>query len=400
MSWKCQSTHPFFRPFFRPFVTALFALALCGCANNSLLENNVEALTSSTDAEQALPDYVRNMPKSKTGNMPEYTVFGKRYRVLDTAANFTQQGTASWYGKKFHGRKTSSGEVYDMNALTAAHKNLPLPTYARVTNLENNRSVIVKINDRGPFVGNRVIDLSLAAAMELNMAAQGTANVLVEALSTHLIAENDYEKNDKSDDPAVGQVFGQVEADNTLLKPEVPEVPEVVEPTLAAIPLQDQTAVVEQFESEIEPIVEGEQSLIAELDSDTESDKVDDSNDGYVELIAKADDPLSGVPDVEVPVEVNETSDAAQPLQKSSPELSENSYFIQLGAFGHAPNAEALVVDVIEKTGLKAFVETDTQQGLYRVKMGPFEKGIKLETTVNELANVGIDSYTKLAYER
>lgn len=128
---------------------------------------------------------VRNLPKSRRGNAPVYTVFGRQYRVLETARGFRERGIASWYGRKFHGRDTSSGERYDMHALSAAHKHLPLPTFVRVTRTDTGRSIVVKVNDRGPFVDDRVIDLSYAAAVQLDMIDQGTAPVMVEALSSH-----------------------------------------------------------------------------------------------------------------------------------------------------------------------------------------------------------------------
>lgn len=128
---------------------------------------------------------VANLPKSRYGNPAQYTVFGQEYEVLDSAEDFQQWGVASWYGKKFHGRPTSSGEPYDMHQLTAAHKNLPLPTYVRVTRVDNGESVVVKVNDRGPFVGDRIIDLSYAAAARLGMIEAGKADVFIEALSNH-----------------------------------------------------------------------------------------------------------------------------------------------------------------------------------------------------------------------
>ncbi|CAN5165084.1 septal ring lytic transglycosylase RlpA family protein [soil metagenome] len=121
-------------------------------------------------------------PRSARGNPPFYDVFGKRYHVLDSSASFRERGVASWYGNKFHGASTASGEPYDMHAMTAAHPTLPLPTYARVTNLRNGRSVVVRINDRGPFAHNRAIDLSYAAASRLDMLANGTTLVEIEAL--------------------------------------------------------------------------------------------------------------------------------------------------------------------------------------------------------------------------
>jgi len=121
-------------------------------------------------------------PKSRRGNPKSYVVFGKRYYPKASSKGHVERGLASWYGKKFHGRKTSNGERYNMYAMTAAHKTLPLPTYARVTNLTNGRSTVVRINDRGPFHGNRIIDLSYSAARKLGMAANGVAMVEVRAI--------------------------------------------------------------------------------------------------------------------------------------------------------------------------------------------------------------------------
>ena len=126
---------------------------------------------------------MQDLPRSRSGNATVYTVFGKQYSVLERGKGFTERGIASWYGKKFHGRDTASGEKYNMYALTAAHKNLPLPVYVRVSNLDNGRQLIVKVNDRGPFVDGRIIDLSFAAARELGVYESGTANVEIEALS-------------------------------------------------------------------------------------------------------------------------------------------------------------------------------------------------------------------------
>jgi rare lipoprotein A len=120
--------------------------------------------------------------KSKLGNPSSYVVFGKRYYVLDSSEGFVQRGIASWYGTKFHGRSTSSGEVYNMHAMTAAHKTLPIPVYVHVKNLDNGRSMVVRVNDRGPFVSGRIIDLSYAAAKKLGVDGPGTANVEISTL--------------------------------------------------------------------------------------------------------------------------------------------------------------------------------------------------------------------------
>ena len=132
----------------------------------------------------AIPEpEVVDEPRSAVGNRPTYTVLGKRYRVLDDAGGYVEEGLASYYGQKFHGRRTSNMEVYDMYAFTAAHKTLPLPSFARVTNLDNGRSVVVRVNDRGPFHEGRVVDLSYAAAVKLDIVQKGTGRVEVRALT-------------------------------------------------------------------------------------------------------------------------------------------------------------------------------------------------------------------------
>lgn len=158
-------------------LVSLLLLSACGTS----IERD-SAPSGSVDVS-AIPDAVpRAEPRSRYGNPESYEVFGKRYYVLKSSAGFVERGIASWYGTKFHGRRTSSGETYDMYAMTAAHKTLPLPTYVEVTNLENNRSIVVKVNDRGPFHDNRVIDLSYTAATKLGIVGNGTGLVEVRAI--------------------------------------------------------------------------------------------------------------------------------------------------------------------------------------------------------------------------
>ncbi len=137
-----------------------------------------------TDADLAgIPDAVpTEEPLSPYGNPPEYEVSGRTYHVMTTSEGYEAEGLASWYGSKFQGRRTSSGEPYDMYGMTAAHRTLPLPTYVEVTNLDNDRSVIVRVNDRGPFHDGRIIDLSYVAARKLGIVGVGTARVRVRAL--------------------------------------------------------------------------------------------------------------------------------------------------------------------------------------------------------------------------
>ena len=130
-----------------------------------------------------LPDPVpRTEPPSRYGNKSPYEVLGKTYYVMPKPGNYREYGTASWYGTKFHGQSTSSGEPYDMYQLTAAHRSLPIPSYVRITNLDNKKTAIVRVNDRGPFHSERLIDVSYAAAVKLGFADRGTARVVVEVV--------------------------------------------------------------------------------------------------------------------------------------------------------------------------------------------------------------------------
>ena len=140
-----------------------------------------DARAATPPAGEGVP---RDEPRAKYGNPPFYEVDGRRYVVLPSAAGYVEQGVASWYGPDFHGGRTATGETYDMHAMTGAHPTLPLPTWVRVTNLENGRSVVVRLNDRGPFARGRIIDLSRAAAEALDMVRAGTARVEVQSLAT------------------------------------------------------------------------------------------------------------------------------------------------------------------------------------------------------------------------
>ena len=168
-------------PLNKTYYLILFtALALQACSSSSRYKINQDHGPSNpvdvSDIKDAVP---QEEPRSKYGNPKNYKVLGKWYKVRKSSAGYKEKGLASWYGKKFHGHRASSGETYDMYAMTAAHKTLPLPTYVRVTHLENGRSVIVKVNDRGPFHEGRIIDLSYSAAKKLGVTATGTAPVEV-----------------------------------------------------------------------------------------------------------------------------------------------------------------------------------------------------------------------------
>lgn len=190
------------------------------------------------------PDYIPNveaipepevvaLPRSRYGNGPTYTVLGKRYTVLDDTADFVETGLASYYGQKFHGRRTSNQEVYDMYAYTAAHKSLPLPSFARVTNLENGQSVVVRVNDRGPFHDGRVVDLSYAAAVRIGVHPRGTARVEVRALSPGEDARHATGTHVAAVDPATGPPSGAHVAEGT----QQPASPSGMDGLVAALPV-------------------------------------------------------------------------------------------------------------------------------------------------------------------
>ncbi|MEO1246175.1 MAG: septal ring lytic transglycosylase RlpA family protein [Pseudomonadota bacterium] len=162
-------------------LTLLAAAGLLGACSSSPLRDGPPdrgaSGSSTTPATVPRPEAL-----SRYGNGPIYEVLGRTYRVMESSSGFRERGVASWYGKKFHGRLTSNREVYDMYAMTAAHKTLPLPTWVEVRNLRNDKSVVVRVNDRGPFVNNRIIDLSYAAAQQLDMVQDGTSMVEVRVI--------------------------------------------------------------------------------------------------------------------------------------------------------------------------------------------------------------------------
>jgi len=158
---------------------AVLFLAACSGATLPIISDGTPPPIDASQVADAIP---RPDPILAQGNKSPYSVNGVTYRVLDAAAGYREEGLASWYGTKFDGRQTSNGEIFDVYAATAAHKTLPLPSYVRVTHLDNGRSMIVRVNDRGPFHSGRIIDLSYGAAVKLGYADQGTARVRVEVI--------------------------------------------------------------------------------------------------------------------------------------------------------------------------------------------------------------------------
>lgn len=163
-------------------ILLLMAFILTACSTGRYKDRH-DSIPSRLPSQAELKDAIPRAEAHSRGGNKNYRVRGIDYTVLSTAQGFEQTGTASWYGKKFHGHLTSNGEIYDMYTMSAAHKNLPLPSYLEVTNLVNNKSVIVRVNDRGPFHQSRIIDLSYSAAYKLGMLKTGTAEVKITAIT-------------------------------------------------------------------------------------------------------------------------------------------------------------------------------------------------------------------------
>ena len=167
-------------------LTGALCLGVAGCFSTAPRPSPTETAPvaeTPPPPPETVPEVVPHAePRSRSGNPPFYDVFGKRYYVLSSSVGYVERGVASWYGPGFHKVRTSTGETYDMYGMTAAHKTLPLPAYVSVTNLQNGRSIVVRVNDRGPFVGNRIIDLSYTAASKLDMLRNGTAMVEVRSI--------------------------------------------------------------------------------------------------------------------------------------------------------------------------------------------------------------------------
>ena len=197
---------------------AAIVLLLGGCAGPGSRDSD-RASDYQRLVPGEIPDAVpRVEPRSKYGNMASYTVGGRLYYTKQDARGHVERGKASWYGKKFNGRRTSSGEPYDMYAMSAAHKTLPLPCYARITNLDNGRSAVVRINDRGPFHSNRIIDLSYAAATKIGVFPKGTAIVEVRGLdpappdaASSVVSTGSRGRSTSDDSPFFANAFANTE---------------------------------------------------------------------------------------------------------------------------------------------------------------------------------------------
>ena len=289
----------------------------------------------------------RKLPVSRYGNPTSYEVFGETYHLLPTNVGYTERGVASWYGKKFHGRRASSGETYNMYAMTAAHKTLPIPVYAKVTNLENGRSIIVKINDRGPFVKNRLIDLSYAAATKLGVVKKGTAPVevttIIPGVSTIARTPPTPSREPKQ--------TGNIEIKSVAAKPKFVAIPVTKTATtaLATTTLPEKTSAATSSHSK------GTTIACTEHCRNTPGD-------------------LKNKPKL-------------RPEQNNTQSAQNIRYFLQIGAFGDKNNAIRLIDSVKAHLNEGFAIESvDNGSGqIHKVKVGPIETIEKADLLTEEL---------------
>jgi rare lipoprotein A len=266
---------------------------------------------------ESIPDAVPKIePLHRYANRP-YIALGKTYRPMTVIGNYKERGIASWYGKKFNGERTSSGEIYDMYAMTAAHPTLPLPSYARVTNLANHKSVIVRVNDRGPFMNDRIIDLSYAAAYKLGIIGDGSAEVEVESLNPNVIVKTIATSTVQSQPLESGAPAPAVTTTN---------VPAVVAAPVAAAPAAATTAIPAALPSP-----------------------------------APSPAPAPKTP-------------STPPAAVASLETSDTAVYLQLGAFSSQGGAEAYLDKMRSKLGDtgKQQLKLTSKDGLVRVHIGPY----------------------------
>ncbi len=319
---------------------SIFILTLVGL-NGCATQRSAPAPTTSTSTTTyPVPPEPATLP---AGYARSYVVFGKRYYVLKSASGFSEQGLASWYGPKFHGRKTANGETYNMHGMSAAHKNLPLGTWVRVTNLNNERTIDVRINDRGPFIENRVIDLSLAAAKALDVVGPGTAPVYLETLE----GTKNFTAGEVSSIPP-GSGGGTV-VTATIDRPAI----------IASRPAPQQPPVVQP--EKLPPVAVS----VAEPSSQVS------------EPVVAPSPAISPSPSVSATT--------------NSPAYREGG-FVQVASFGDRNNASRMVAQ-LEQSGLNnVIIQTQTvnDRVLHRVRIGPLTSASQQQEVLDTISNMGL----------
>lgn len=317
----------------------------------------------------AIPDATPKIEPLHKGTMRPYTVLGKRYVPNTNLKAYKERGIASWYGKKFHGKKTSIGEPYDMFAMTAAHKTLALPSYARVTRVATGKSVIVRLTDRGPFHEGRIIDLSYAAAYKLGILGKGSDTVIVEAIipsksgsyTTTTAAKTTRKesiKNALRSNISTAQILstrrGAAASDIAPIQTAFNTVKNVAKLTENDDPLADfiKENVAENIADTTANVAN---SAVAKLAVDKDFDALE-----AIAIAANA-----------IQVDTPAASNLAEPLQKTS--VSALSYFVQLGSFSSAENAEAARAKIAAQLPWLKILPSVFQNGdIHRVQIGPF----------------------------
>ena len=386
--------------------------------------------------------------QSKRGNMDSYVVRGQRYYTMDSSDGYSARGLASWYGPNFHGRTASNGEVYDMYKMTAAHKTLPLPTYARVTHIDNGKSIVVKINDRGPFSGDRLIDLSFAAALELGMVNDGTAMVEIQALTAEelmvlsgpknkLGVEFYYENTTPvetasipvedlfidSEPPVLNETSDSVALLNvpaTESATDAGELPYLPDDSFTGANevTQDERMVVADASREpvgvavdvpelgpeyLEVVVPGRKRT-EEADRPVNSDSADffpdeasEQNTSLIVASAK-DDPAQGIdiPLLDTAVASPTIGPGTMPTLSAPAKVDTgHRYYIQAGVFVDVQDAEKLAIDIVleiprEEVHVKPLKNTE----MYRVTVGPIVNNEHARDVATRLSESGVENYT------
>jgi len=317
-----------------------------------------------------VPDAIPRLePRARYGNPPFYDVFGKRYYVLSSSVGYWERGVASWYGPGFHKERTSTGEPYDMYGMTAAHKTLPLPAYVRVTNLQNGRSVVVRVNDRGPFVGNRIIDLSYTAAAKLDMLRNGTAMVEVRAI-----------------DPSMPPLPPAVTAST------IPAVS--TSPAASAAPTASTTPAAAPVAAALVIVPLAATPTATTPPATPPAAAPPAAAPSTAASLAAA--PGAATPPA-VPPAITATNAAPEAASASgaapaAPGFTRPTLFIQAGAFSDPANAERLAQKLRGDNLGKVFVRNDVIAGrkMYRVRIGPVPDVAEFDRVVAALERAGI----------
>jgi rare lipoprotein A len=292
---------------------------------------------------------------SRYGNPAHYEVFGQKYKTMQHSLGYEAEGTASWYGRKFHGKRTSCGEPYDMYAMTAAHKSLPLPTYARVTNVKNGKEVIVKINDRGPFVKDRLIDLSYAAAKKLGIHATGTGKVKIEAIDP--VAWNKEQKT------SLAMVTKAPKNSPKIVKPSVKKAQATA---LSKKTIEKSTQIAQKAKATAKPIQVAQNTK------------------------AKASVPKA--------------AKGKATAKKASP-AADKQLYIQLGSFSKKLNAQQLadragiLTQALNNVDVHVFPNKVSNKEVYKVRVGPMKNKQQAQKLQKELLALENTSAAKLIYE-